>query len=233
MILVGRRDERLQELAGELSRQGVEATTLAVDLADPAGLGQVLEAIARAEPLDYLVNNAGFTIIGAFDSVPLERQMGMVRVHIDAALALVHQALPAMKSAGRGCIVNVSSMCNFTPYTDVAVYGASKAFLTSFSGALSQELSGSGVQVQCLVPGFTHTELHEREAFDDYETPEVPEEMWMLPEQVVAESLGALDSGQATVVTVAGAVNRASAEQALQRDLDSLRSTQHGVRPYN
>lgn len=220
MILVGRREDRLREVAEELADRGVAATVVAADLDSDAGVQQVLSAISSAGPLDFLVNNAGFNNIGAFDSLPLARHLSMVQVHITATLALTHAALPAMKQAGRGAIVNLSSMCTFIPYVDVAVYGGTKAFLTNYSTALGAELQGSGVRVQCLVPGFTHTELHTREAFDNYETPEVPEELWMLPQQVVAESLAALDGDR--VVVVAGEVNRSAAREALQRDLAAL-----------
>ena len=220
MILVGRREDRLREVAEELADRGVAATVVAADLDSDAGVQQVLNAISSAGPLDFLVNNAGFNNIGAFDSLPLARLLSMVQVHITATLALTHAALPAMKQAGRGAIVNVSSMCAFIPYLDVAVYGGTKAFLTNYSTALGAELQGSGVRVQCLVPGFTHTELHTREAFDNYETPEVPEELWMQPHQVVAESLATLDGDR--VVVVAGEVNRSAAREALQRDLAAL-----------
>lgn len=220
MILVGRRQKRLQQLADELTDQGVSSQLLAVDLESDTGLNEVTQAIAAAEPLDYLVNNAGFTIIGAFDSLPLEKQLSMVQVHIKATMALVHAALPAMKSANRGSIINVSSMCTFTPYVDVAVYGGTKAFLHNFSGALCEELKDTGITVQCLVPGFTHTELHSRQAFDNYETPDVPAHMWMTTEDVVSESLAELAGGR--VVVVAGDVNKASARESLQRELDLL-----------
>jgi uncharacterized protein len=218
MILVGRRMEKLQELSEQL--QGVSCQLLAVDLESDDGIAEVVRAIAAAEPLDYLVNNAGFTIIGPFDSLNLETQMGMVQVHIKATMSLVHAALPAMKRANKGAIINVSSMCTFTPYVDVAVYGGTKAFLHNYSGALNDELKDTGIGVQCLVPGFTHTELHDREAFDNYETPEVPAHMWMTAEDVVAESLAELSSGR--VVVVAGDVNKASAREALQYQLDQL-----------
>lgn len=218
MILVGRRLEKLQELSDEL--QGVNCQLLAVDLESDEDVQEVVKAISAAEPLDFLINNAGFTIIGPFDKLDLATQMGMVQVHIKATLSLVHAAMPAMKKADRGTIINVSSMCTFTPYIDVAVYGGTKAFLHNYSCALSDELQGTGINVQCLIPGFTHTELHDREAFDNYETPEVPAHMWMTTEDVVAESLAELSSGRVTVV--AGDVNKTSAGEALQSQLDLL-----------
>ena len=220
MILVGRREERLRELAEELEVSGVRCTLLSVDLVEPAGVERVVKAIDEAGPLDYLVNNAGFTIIGAFETLPLSEQLTMCQTHINATLALTHAALPAMKAAGRGALINVSSMVTFSPYKDVAVYGGTKAFVTNFSGALQLELEGTGVSVQCLVPGFTHTELHDRKAFEQYDTPEVPAELWMEACDVVSESLAGLADGLPLVV--AGAVNKRAAIDALQNDLLAL-----------
>ncbi|MBK7730844.1 MAG: SDR family oxidoreductase [Gammaproteobacteria bacterium] len=222
MILVGRREARLASLADELESDRVECTLLSVDLVEQAGVEQVVDAIRDAGPLEYLVNNAGFTIIGAFETIPLSKQLTMVQVHINATITLTHAALPAMKAARRGAIINLSSMCTFTPYPDVAVYGGSKAFLTNFTAALGMELKGSGVSVQCLVPGFTHTELHDREAFDNYVTPEIPAEMWMEPRDVVLESLAAFEGDRALVV--AGRVNRTAAREALLRDMEAMQS---------
>ncbi len=223
MILVGRRQDRLDALAAELNEHAVSSTLLSVDLAEEAGLARVVEAVDAAGPLDILVNNAGFTIIGAFDELPLAKQRTMLAVHIDATIALCHAALPAMKAARRGQIINVSSMVAFTPYKDVAVYGGGKAFISNFTGSLNVELEGSGVTAQCLVPGFTHTELHDREAFDHYDTPEVPAEFWMEATDVVSESLAALASGAPLVV--AGQVNKKAAIAALEKDLAFIRQS--------
>lgn len=221
MILVGRRQERLNEVALELkTAHGTQCTILAVDLIEKAGIEKVSAAIDAAGPLDFLVNNAGFTIIGAFDTLPLDQQLTMCQTHITATAALSHSALPAMKAAGQGVIINVSSMVSFSAYKDVAVYGGSKAFVTNFTRALQLELDGSGVFAQALVPGFTHTELHDREAFDHYETPEVPAELWMEASDVVAESLQGLQTAQPMVV--AGLVNKRAAIAALEKDLELL-----------
>lgn len=214
MILIGRRAERLEELKHLLARAGVEVHCLALDLVRDEAIDAVVRAIESAGPLEYLVNNAGFTIIGGFETLSLAKQLEMVQVHVKAVTAFTYAALPAMKAAGRGTIINVSSMVNFTPYKDVAVYGGTKAYIDNFTRSLAMELQGSGITVQSLVPGFTHTELHDREAFRNYETPHVPDEMWMTPAQVVEESLGGLVSGSTLVV--AGAINRAHAIGALE-----------------
>lgn len=221
MILVGRRLERLQSLGEELAREyGVSTTPLAVDLATDAGLKRVVAAVEDAGPLDYVVNNAGFTIIGRTDELSLESQLDMVQVHVKAVMSITRAALPAMRARKSGAIVNVSSMCAFTPYRDVAVYGGTKAFVDNYSRGLAMELADEGVQVQSLVPGFTHSELHDREAFDNYETPEVPEHLWMSAEDVVKECLAGLDAQR--VLQVAGRVNRDAASAALRQTVELL-----------
>ncbi|MBN7795738.1 SDR family NAD(P)-dependent oxidoreductase [Parahaliea mediterranea] len=220
VILVGRRKERLQALGEELHRAGVTSGSLAVDLASDAGIAAVVDAIQSEGPLSYLVNNAGFTLIGDFGSLPLAEQMEMVRVHIQATTALTHAALPAMRERDSGTIINVSSMVTFTPYRDVAVYGGTKSFVDNFTCGLALELVETNIKVQSLIPGFTRTELHNREAFMHYETPAVPDHLWMNAEDVVEESLAALNREAARVV--AGQVNRSAAIAALRSQIDDL-----------
>jgi len=207
LMLVGRRSERLASMAGELAGDDREVDWLAVDLATPLGVTRVVEWVRQSGPVELLINNAGLGVYGHFGDGELEAQLDMVRVHVDATLALTRAVLPGMREQGGGAIVNVSSIVALSPYAGSAVYGGSKAFLNNFSEALQQEEADHGIRVQCLCPGYTRTDFHQRDAFRGFDADQVPEKWWMTPEDVVAESLAALAGDE--VVVVPGAANRA------------------------
>jgi short-subunit dehydrogenase len=203
LVLVARGAERLDALAKALSEQrGIEARVLAADLTEPADLARV-EAEVRERTPDLLVNNAGFGTVGRFAELDLAGEEREVRLIVLALMRLTHAALGPMLERGHGAVINVSSLAGegAAPYN--ATYAATKAFVTSFSEALSEELRGSGVRVQVLLPGFTRTEFQERAGID---ARAVPAFAWMEPEAVVEASLAGLERGQ--VVCIPGLGNR-------------------------
>jgi short-subunit dehydrogenase len=148
LVLVARRGAVLEELAAELRRDhGVDATVMTADLATQR----------RERVIDVLVNNAGFGMQGAFAALPCERQLQMIHLNVTALTALTRLLLPAMLDRGTGGVLNVGSTAGFQPGPFMAVYYATKADVVSFSEALADELSGSGLRVSCLAPGPTET----------------------------------------------------------------------------
>ena len=109
--------------------------------------------------VDVLVNDAGFGIHGRFSATPLERDLGMIQVNVAALTELVKRALPGMLGRRRGRILNLASTAAFQPGPLMAVYYATKAYVLSFSEALANELSGTGVTVTALCPGPTITDF--------------------------------------------------------------------------
>lgn len=221
IIAVARRGQRLLQLRAELADR-VELHAIEADLNSVEGVARTMEALRQLGPVDYLVNNAGFSTYGHFSDLGIDGQRDMVSLHIDATITLCRAAIPFMRERGRGHIINVSSVGAFLPGRGLAVYGASKAFLNFFSLALQAELAGTGIEVQALCPGYTHTEFHqaiEREGFDKGQ---IPAGMWMEADAVVAASLAALGSGR--VLLVPGEGNLELARAACQRQLDALRA---------
>jgi uncharacterized protein len=153
VILVARRREKLEALAGEL---GAAARVIVADLADPAAPARLLE---EAGPIDVLVNNAGFGAGGTVADLDLGRQMDILQVNIAALTALTRLALPGMIARGGGRVLNVASVVAFMPGPGLAVYSASKAYVLALSEALHTELRGTGVTVTCLCPGSTESEF--------------------------------------------------------------------------
>jgi len=159
LVLVARRGEILSELAAELIRQhGIKCAAIPADLSDRESVQQIIEKLsARNVTIDALVNNAGFGRYGLFVNVTGDLYTPMVSVNITSLVALTKALLPGMIERKSGWVMNVGSTASFQPVPVNAVYGATKAFVLSFSEALATELQGSGVTVTCLCPGVTKT----------------------------------------------------------------------------
>lgn len=228
LILVARREARLQALAEDLSRQyHVPVEVLVADLGDPAGLASVEARIAETSALAFLVNNAGFGVPGSFVQNESAVHEAMIRVHVHAAVRLTRAALPVMLARQCGAIVNVASFVAFFPVTGSVTYSATKAYLKSFTEGLHQELDGTGVRVQALCPGFTRTEFQKTGKIDEQG---IPNFLWMPAESVVAQSLRDLDNGRVISVPGAGYRLLALLTGLIPRGL--LYSIGRGVRRY-
>lgn len=207
VVLVARRADRLEDLARELEGHGQRVEVLAVDLTDPDGVTQVERRLVAADqPVDLLVNNAGFGTTGRFVDLPVERELEMIELNVVALVRLTRAALGPMVARGDGSIVNVSSMAGFQALPRTATYAATKAFVTIFTESVAEEVRGTGVTVQALCPGFTRTEFH---GTNNYDVSRVPKVTWQSPDQVVDASLRGIDHRR--VVVVPGALNRLTA----------------------
>jgi len=159
LILVARSEDKLDQLAVELRKNKlIDVATMAVDLSDEAGVEKLISEVkSRNLTIDTLMNNAGFGDFGDFAKADLAKNMEMIRLNISALTHLTHAFMQGMLKAGKGRIMNVASTASFMPGPGMAVYYASKAYVLSFSEALTRELKGSGVTVTALCPGPTDT----------------------------------------------------------------------------
>jgi short-subunit dehydrogenase len=158
LILTARREADLRALAAELAPAACHV--FPADLADPAAPRALADAVAAAGlTVDVLVNNAGFGALGRFAAADLDTMLRMVRVNVLALTELTGRFLPGMVARGRGRVLNVGSVAGFQPGPRMAVYYATKAFVNSFTEALSRELAGTGVTATCLAPGPTASEF--------------------------------------------------------------------------
>lgn len=201
LALVARREGRLKEFAGELrSRYGIQTKVLAKDLASPASPQELFDALSDT-PISVLVNNAGFGRYGPFGRSDLRVQSDMMRVNMTALVELTHLFVQPMLVRRRGRILNVASTAAFQPGPTVSVYYASKAFVYSFSCALAEELTGTGVTVTTLCPGTTRTEFFDRANL------RVSHRWPMMDAPVVAE-IGYRGLMQGKRVVIPGATNK-------------------------
>ncbi|MFK4544940.1 short-subunit dehydrogenase [Streptomyces tendae] len=192
LVLVARDTKRLREQATELhDRHGIEAEVLTADLSTDAGIDAVAARLGdRRNPVDLLINNAGFGNKGRFLDVSMADELTMLKVHCEAVLRLTSAAVDAMRERGRGGVVNVASVAAFVPR---GTYGASKAWVVQFTQGVAKDLAGSGVRLMALAPGFVRTEFHERAGMG---TDNIPNWMWLDADNVVAAGLADLSRGK-------------------------------------
>jgi short-subunit dehydrogenase len=195
VLAVARRGERLNTLADEASASGGRVEPLVADLSTDAGIDALLARAAELE-IELLVNNAGVATYGPFASLSPERERELVRLNVEAVVALTRGLLPAMLTRGRGGVINLASEMAFQPVPYFAAYAASKAFVLSFSEALAEELRGTGVRVTAVAPGFVTTE------FADVAASHEPERRFphLKARRVVESALRAHDRGRTVKV---------------------------------
>jgi len=202
LILVARRLDRLEALKGELDRPGLTVHCHAADLGDEVQIEALIAALAASgEHVSLLVNNAGLGDHGLFERSDWARVNAMIDVNIKSLTRLTHALLPDLIRAGRGAVVNVSSIASFLPMPKMAVYAATKAYVTSLSEALRAELRGTGVSVTALCPGPVNTEFSAvAERGDSRDALPAPEVFKVPVQQVVREALNAVERDRARVV---------------------------------
>ena len=207
VTLVARREDRLRELATELeSKLNVRAEVVACDLSEGAARESLVATIAeRGLDVEILVNNAGFGSAGQFQDLDLDGELRMVRTNVEAVVHLCGEYVPGMVGRGRGAILNVASTAGFQPLPRQSTYSASKAFVLSFTEALSSDLKGTGVTATALCPGPVKTEFTDQhEGFDAAAS--TPDFVWMSAEDCARAAVTGLERGKRVVVP--GIANR-------------------------
>lgn len=208
VVAVARDAGRLDELVGALPAPAHGAhTPLPADLTDAGDLEDVAGRVAATDdPVDLVVNNAGFGRYGDLADADPHAETGQVALNVTALLRLTQQAAATFAPRGRGGICNVSSLAGFQPSPGNATYAATKAFVTSLTQAVHEELRPRGVHVSCLCPGYTRTEFHARAGID---RSGLPERAWSDAREVARVGLDGVAHNRAVVVP--GTLNKVMA----------------------
>ena len=177
-VAVARRGDRLEALAER--HAGIEP--LVADLVTDAGTALVADRIVRGE-VDLVVNNAGFGTNGDFAELEVDRLGDEIELNVATLTRLSHAAVSSMVPRGRGWLLNVSSIAGFQPAPRLAVYAATKAYVTSLSESLHEEVEAHGVHVTALCPGLTKTEFQRVSNTSQY-SDQFPSFAWTSPEEV-------------------------------------------------
>lgn len=192
-VVVARRTDRLQQLADRFPSIEV----LAADLGSAKGLAAVVARVSDdAVPIDLVVNNAGFGTSGSFHELDADRLDAEIQLNIAALTRISRAALEAMVPRGRGFLLNVSSVASFQPAPKLAVYAATKAYVTHLSESLHEEMRGTGVHVTALCPGLTRTEFQSVSNSESYVT-QYPGFVWLEAAEVAAAGLHDVAKGRA------------------------------------
>lgn len=206
LVLVARRLEKLERLRDVLAGRhpDIHVDVVTSDLSVPGAAATLTAEVAGlGRPVDILINNAGVGAHGKVVDQDPAANAAQIQLNCVALVELTGHLLPAMAAARKGLVINVASTAAFQPTPTMAVYGATKAFVLSFTEALWQETKGTGVRVFALCPGATETEFFDRTG-----------EQFMTrgrqtSEQVVDTALKAVDGGGPSVVS--GLLNTALA----------------------
>lgn len=200
VTLAARREDRLRDLADELSALGVRAEAVACDVTDEAsrtGMAKHIENLGLT--VEVLVNNAGFGSGGPFQELDTDDEVRMVKTNCEAVVALTGHYVRGMVERGRGAILTTASVAGFQPLPRQATYSASKAFALTFSEALSADLTGTGVSVTALCPGPVHTEFGQESGIDEqlFSMSSMANKQ---PEEVAAAGVKGMEDGKRVVV---------------------------------
>jgi short-subunit dehydrogenase len=205
VVLVARGEPALRAAATELERLGVRARYLVADLARPEAPAELAARLeSEGTRVDALVNNAGFGLVGPFQTNDWARERDMIQVNVTALSELTKRLLPGMVARRSGRVLNVASTAAFVPGPLMAVYYATKAYVLSFSQALANELAGTGVTVTALCPGPVRTRFAETAGAGSSNLFQGP--LVMDAERVAQIGYAAMMRGRAVVVP--GLLNR-------------------------
>jgi len=198
VVLTARREKRLKELAEEVKDEhGVSATVVTKDLSEPGSSRELYEEVQEGgTEIHTLINNAGFGVYGRFDETNGDAETDMIRVNITALTNLTKLFLPQMVKRDSGGIINLGSLASYYPSPRSAVYGASKAYVLSFSRALAQEFNDESVTVTALCPGPVETEFVDGEM----EGSNITEGISHTPEEVAKAGWKGYNSGKRVVL---------------------------------
>ncbi len=208
LVLVARREEKLQAIAEELKTSyGADSLIITADLSKKDASQSIVNRLEEQNiEVEYLVNNAGYGLPGSFHVPGWQEHADFIQLMMTAVCELTWRLLPGMRNRKRGFIINVASVAGLIPSSaGHTLYGASKSFLIKFSESLSLENEHSGVKVTALCPGFTYSEFHDVNNTRSTVN-QLPSYLWLESEMVVSDTLSAMSKDKVISTVVPGRV---------------------------
>ncbi|WP_346856942.1 SDR family oxidoreductase [uncultured Draconibacterium sp.] len=197
LIITGRRKEKIQKLADELSNKfNTKTEVIIAELSNEKDITELINQISKMGKIDVLINNAGYSIYKNYSDTTVTEIEKIVSVQIVAVTKLISAVLPKMIKQGYGNIINVSSLGAILPIKKDAAYCGTKSFLNTFSESLYMEVKEKGIKVQALCPGFTKTDFHSKLKMNASERENMGKFKLMSANEVAEYSLESLKSNK-------------------------------------
>lgn len=213
LLITGRRKDVMLDVALRLEvKYAVSIEMVFADLSRGEDLSRLLQTISKRSDIEVLVNCAGYGLDERFSEDNINHQIAMLGVHVNAPVKITHKVLPIMMRNHCGTIINVSSLAAYMPTAGNTMYTSTKSFLKSFTESLHMDVSSYGIKVQCLCPGFTHSDFHNNLSISSG-TLKPGIIRWMEPSEVVHYSIACLNKGQ--VICIPGFLNKILAASAM------------------
>jgi short-subunit dehydrogenase len=219
LILVARREEKLNELSQELHQKyEINTEILVADLSVISECEKVISRIKELDNLDILINNAGFGLINTFFQIPHHLHVDMINVHFTCPVLLSHAAIPGMQKRKRGIIIFTASTAAINKSKMSVMYTSTKTAVTVFAELLRTRVKEKEIYIQALCPGFTYTEFHDTKSMKGFQRDWFPKESWMEAKEVVSLSLKAIKSRE--IIFIPGEMNRNFSKDLRKKNLD-------------
>jgi short-subunit dehydrogenase len=219
LILVARREEKLNELSRELEQNyHINTEILLADLSVITECEKVVSRIKELDNLDVLINNAGFGINNTFFQIPHQLHVDMINVHFTCPVLLSHAAIPGMQKRKRGVIIFTASTAAINKSVMSVMYTNTKTAVTVFAELLRNNVKEREIYIQALCPGFTYTEFHDTESMKGFQRDWFPKESWMEAKEVVSLSLKAIKNRE--TIFIPGEMNRNFSKDLRKKNLD-------------
>lgn len=203
LILVARREDRLNQLSQELkAKYGTNTFNIVQDLSEDNAVDKIIAKInEEGLAVDALINNAGYGLPGTFDGTEWKQQDDFLKLMLIAPTELAHKCLKGMKARGFGRIINVASLAGLLPGSvGHTLYSATKSYLIKFSQSLNLEYQNTGVHITALCPGFTYSEFHDVNG-TRHLVSQLPKYMWLDAKSVATKGFDAVEKNKPMIVT--------------------------------
>jgi short-subunit dehydrogenase len=210
LLLIARNSYELQMVKEEMEKKyAIQADYLVSDLSEPGSVDRIMECVESKQiDLRILVNNAGYGLVGPFESYSYEENQKMMQVNTQALVEMCQKCYPYLSGKGQAYVLNIASSTAYQAIPNMSLYAATKVFVLNFSRGLAHEWKSKGISVTVVSPGATTTNFNDRANLPD-KARKAAEKITMTPEAVAKLAVDGMFNLKIEVIT--GAINKLSA----------------------